>query len=178
MAGGRGQARNKTGDPAQSPEAFSLTPPPSRPPSRRRGAHLLARRQELNHPGAPDFLLGNQTSFSSVPGMPKYLSVDRLRVRRQDLPRRGTPELGSSGPGLDLQLLRAEEAPESILSKHLLCQGLSENRGSAWSRLPGSYLQAHPPPCRAQLVPVKEQGRGTEIPDRTAGLPWVRGVEG
>lgn len=55
--------------------------------------------------------LETRLRFQSVPRTPKYLSVDRLRVRLQDLPRRGTPELGSSLPGLDLQLHRAGEAP-------------------------------------------------------------------
>lgn len=61
MTGGRSQARNRTAGPARSKKPLLLYPTPK---PWRRDAHLLARRQELNHPGASDFLLGNQTSFS------------------------------------------------------------------------------------------------------------------
>lgn len=59
MTGGHSQARNRPGGPARSKKPLLLYPKPWR-----RDGHLLARRPELNHPGAPDFLLGNQTSFS------------------------------------------------------------------------------------------------------------------
>ena len=165
--------RPETGQGAQhAPRSpFSFTPPSIRgggiPTYLRAGKSSTIAELQIS-------CLETRLRFQRVPGTPKYLSVDRLRVRRQDLPRRGTPELGSSVPG-------QEKLPADLLSPSSPSISYARvSRRTAGAPGPACLVPTYTarlPPNRAQLGPVKGQGKATEIPDMAAGLPWVRGVE-
>lgn len=117
---------------------FSFTPPPSRGGGM---ATYLRAGQSSTIPEPLISCLEIRLRFQSVPGPPKYLSVDRLRVSRQDLPQRGTPE----------RLPHARDGPTAAQQK-LPADLLSPSSPSISSaRVSWRTAGAHGPAC---LVPT------------------------